>query len=141
MNNIEELSRRLRADVLKNYDVRHPNPRFDEATKTLHFLVRTYLYRSMNTVEVPVRLMQHICSLGADGFEAASGYRHPNQKEALADLLDKLWYNFTGTLMRWVEKQRKNGSIPQELWYSCFRVPVWFIQAVQKDIERRSALD
>lgn len=138
---IEELSERLRTEVLKNYDVRRPNPRFDNAMKTLHFLTYTYAMRgNMSTVEVPVRFMQHICSLGVDGFEAASGYRYEHEKEALASLLDKIWYSFTGTLMEWVEKQRKNGSIPQELWYSCFRVPTWFIQAVEENTRQRKAV-
>ena len=140
MDIIEELSQKLRAEVLKDYIVQYPNPRFEDAVKTLNFLIYLYAFRSMDTVEVPVRLMQHICSLGVDGFEAASGYRYEHEKEALASLLDKLWYSFTGTLIQWVEKQRRNGSVPQELWYSCFQVPDWFIQAVQEDTRQRKTV-
>jgi hypothetical protein len=141
MNTIEELGQRLKAEAMEQYDVRFPNPRFNEAMKTLHFLILTYAMRgNMDKVEVPVRFMQHICSLAVDGFEAASGNRYEHEKEALASLLDKLWYNFSGTLMRWVEAQRKQGSIPRELWYSCFQVPTWFIEAVEEDTKQRKAL-
>jgi hypothetical protein len=127
MNIIEELGQKLKAQALQDYDVRFPNPRFNDAMKTLHFFSHTYATRGMDKVEVPVRFMQHLCSLGVDAFEAASGYQYEHEKEAFAGLLDKIWYNFAGTLIRWVESQRKHGSIPKELWYSCFQVPAWFI--------------
>ena len=131
MNAIQELSARLKAETMSKYDVRLPNPRFDDAQKTLHFLSQTYAFRDMNVIEVPVRLMQHLCTLGINGFEAAAGDRSQHEKEALDSLLDKLWYNFTGTLMRWVDQELRRCR-RDELWYSCFQVPGWFIQATKE---------
>lgn len=134
MNDIAELSQRLRAEALKDYDVRFPNPRFNDAMRTLNFFIGTYAIRgNMDKVTTSVRFLQQLCSLGVDGYEAASGYRYEHEKEAQNSLLEKLWYNFTAMLVDWVEKQHKGGSIPRELWYSCFQVPVWFIQTVEEN--------
>ena len=133
---------RLRTEALKDYDVRFPNPRFDAAVRTLNFFIGTYAHRAnnMDKVEVPLSFLQQLCTLAVDGFEAASGYTYEHEKDALSSLLDKIWLNFTWTLLWWVEKQREHGSIPEELWYSCFKVPTWFIQFVEERMRERRVL-
>ncbi len=142
MSDVGELSQKLRAEVLANYDaLRCPNPRFDEAVRTFGFLRDVYTGRGdMDEVTVPVRFMQHVCTLGVDGFEAASGFHDNYDKEARASLLDRIWYQFTAVLIDWIEKQREHGSLPRELWYSCFQVPTWLIDAVEEDARLRKTL-
>lgn len=134
MTNINELSMKLRTEVLKDYSPRIPNKRFNDAVNTLNFFIEVYAIRgNMDQVTVPVRFMQRLCSLGVDGFEAASGYRYDQEKAALASLLDKTWYNFTSTLMHWVKEQQELNPLHGELWYSCFPVPQWLVEAVRDD--------
>ena len=139
MNYIYDLSQRLRSEALRNYSPRIPSERFADAVNTLNFLNGIHAPRDMGEVTVSVGFMQNLCTLGRDGFEAASGYRYEHEKEALNGLLDKLWYNFTAALVIWVEKQDAQIRKGEPLWYSCFQVPKWFINEVveQKRLRTR----
>ena len=138
MADIAELSKRLRAEVLKDYSPRIPTQRFNDAANTLNFFTVVFAIRgNMDRVTVPVRLMQNLSALAIQGFEAASGYEYKHEKDALDSVLEKIWYNFTATLMKWVAAQQKRNPLHGELWYSCFQVPAWFAEAVMEDTAQR----
>lgn len=141
MIDVAELSQRLRNEVLKNYASPLPDPNDTEELRTLYFFMETYAIRDdMSEVKVSVRFMQTLCLLGAEGYVGSSSHiSEKSQKDWQASLLNKLWILFSWTLVRWVEKQRQTHPTTRELWYSCFQVPVWFIEAVEQHTKERQA--
>lgn len=135
MTELEDLVKRLRAESLQGYSPR-VHTQFPEAINTLAFFTVVFAQRA-DTIQLllPIELIQQICSLGVVAFEVASGDKVCNS-DYFDGRLDKIWYLFTLTLARWVQRERK----PANNWYSCFEVPDWFVKGAM-DLGRVQLFD
>ena len=127
------MTKRLREEALEGYTPRISNSPFPDVHNTLGFFQHITAERGMtNMMILPMRLVQHLASLGQEGFEIAAGQKYDH--EALTGLLDKIWHYFTLTLIRWVKgrKQTRIYNEQEDYYYGCFKVPDWFIEEAQE---------
>ncbi len=126
-----EMAKRLRDEALQHYTPRIPDSPFPEVNNTLGFFQYITAQRGMmDTMILPMKLVQDLATLAQTGFEIAADSEYEHEQTLLAHLLDQIWYHFTVTLIRWVKGRKETRIYNQEeaYYYGCFMLPEWFIE-------------